>query len=170
MRKVGVFVWVLLGVAGVFLSFFWLPFEATAPLVAQESTPTPAPIISVENAKQVVELRRIGRGTLSDVAFSPDGKTLAVASSIGIWLYDSQDLSREPRLLEEQKLFVDSVAWSPDGQRLASGGMDSTIRVWDVQSGKVLQTLKGHTGGVRTVAWSPDGSMLASGSYDNTVR
>ena len=44
------------------------------------------------------------------------------------------------------------------------------MRLWDVQTGEQLATLKGHTDGVYSVAFSPDGSTLASGSADNTVR
>jgi len=44
------------------------------------------------------------------------------------------------------------------------------VRLWEVATGKALQTLQGHTSAVYSVAISPDGKTLASGSYDNTVR
>ena len=53
---------------------------------------------------------------------------------------------------------------------LASGGSDRTIRLWEVQTGRSLGTLEGHSGNVFSVAWSSDGKMLASGSVDRTVR
>ncbi len=72
---------------------------------------------------------------------------------------------------------------------LASGSDDKTIKLWDVQSGKVNSTLpghryrqkeeanatcpvteRGHSGYVRAVSWSPDGTMLASGSDDKTIK
>src|SRR5260221_9066949 len=54
------------------------------------------------------------------------------------------------------------VAFSSDGERLASGGADSTVRVWDATTGQELATFRGHTGYVWSVAFSPDGNRLAS--------
>ena len=53
---------------------------------------------------------------------------------------------------------------------LASGGPDSTVRLWDVAARTCIATLTGHAKAVTSVAFSPDGSTLASGSHDKTVR
>jgi WD40 repeat protein len=60
--------------------------------------------------------------------------------------------------------------WSPDGTMLASGSVDKTIKLWDIQSGKVTSTLSGHSESVWSVAWNNVGSKLAIGSWDTTVR
>lgn len=66
---------------------------------------------------------------------------------------------------------VKSVAFSPDGLRIASGSSDTTIRLWDVVTGKVLgEPLRGHEREVKSVAFSPDGLRVASGSSDATIR
>lgn len=50
---------------------------------------------------------------------------------------------------------------------LASGSADRTINLWDVETGKLLHSLKGHEIAVYTVAFSPDGRVLASGGGNN---
>ena len=65
---------------------------------------------------------------------------------------------------------VSSIAFSPDGQTLASGSLDDTVRLWDVNTGEPLHTLTGHWDNVTSVAFSPDGQTLASGSSDRTIR
>ncbi len=78
--------------------------------------------------------------------------------------------------LQGHQDWVNSVTFSPNGEQLASGGEDSTIKLWEVKTGKTIRTLKkrwwrkGHQAPVRSVAFSPDGKTLASGSDDNTVK
>ena len=49
------------------------------------------------------------------------------------------------------------------------GGVNSTIHLWDVETGKDIRTFTGHTDDVDSLAFSPDGRSLASGSWDGTV-
>jgi WD40 repeat protein len=54
------------------------------------------------------------------------------------------------------------VAFSPDGRYLASGSCDNTAKVWDLETGKEVTTLRGHIGYVMAVTFSPDGKLLAT--------
>ena len=144
------------------------PTPTAVPVLASTPYPPPREPLGPENAARVAQLARWGKGWVAEVTFSPDGRLLAVASSIGVYLYAAADLS-EVRFLPTDSP-VRSVAFSPDGRALASGSDDETIRLWDAASGALLRTLAGHTDWVLSVAFSPDGRALASGSWDGTVR
>ena len=107
---------------------------------------------------------RLGKGRISQIKYSPDGTRLAVASTIGIWLYDTAT-HQEVALLAGQT-YVDSVAFSPDGSTIACGSWPASIRLWDAETGDHLRKLKGHLSLVFSVAFSPDGRTMASGSED----
>jgi WD40 repeat protein len=80
---------------------------------------------------------------------------------------------RAIRNFEGHTAGVWSVALSADGARAASGGMDGTVRLWDVKTGKGLHTFRG-AGRARCVALAPDGRRVVSGHYgpgsDNLLR
>ena len=108
---------------------------------------------------------RLGKGSIEaalatrsvPLAFSPDGGRLAVAASIGTWLYDAAT-ARAIDLLAGA--WISSAAFSPDGT-LAAGSLDGSVVLWDVSSG-ASTTLYRHEGEVHSVAFSPDGALLAS--------
>jgi len=83
---------------------------------------------------------------------------------------DSKQQTHLVVVLEGHTSQVNSVALSADGRRAISGSSDHTVRVWDVEAGKLVTTLKWHTDRVRGLALSADGRRAVSGSYDQTVR
>jgi len=103
------------------------------------------------------------------VAWSPDGKRIASASSdrtVQVW-----DATSGANLYTYtgHADSVYAVAWSPDSGRIASASFDKTVQVWDAQGGNPY-TYSRHSSWVWSVAWSPDGGRIASASGDRTVQ
>ena len=65
---------------------------------------------------------------------------------------------------------VYGVAFSPDGRQLASASLDNHVKLWDVQKGELLHTLKGHGDGVYAVAYDPSGKKVVSASLDQSLK
>ncbi|MEW6210546.1 MAG: pentapeptide repeat-containing protein, partial [Acidobacteriota bacterium] len=126
--------------------------------------------IRVEREEVSAMVQGVPLGAINSVAWSPDGKLIAAASSDNtIRIFDAATgLCR--RWLIGHLGTVNCVCWNPDGRQLASGSSDQTVRVWDTESGQLIRSLEGHKGSVWSVAYRGDGSQLASGSSDQTVR
>ncbi|NEQ32681.1 MAG: protein kinase [Leptolyngbya sp. SIO4C5] len=74
------------------------------------------------------------------------------------------------RTLTGHSSWVTTIAFNPKTPILASGSLDDSIRLWNLQTGALLQTLAGHARGVNEVAISPGGQVLASCGDDDTVK
>jgi WD40 repeat protein len=109
--------------------------------------------------------------------FSREGGHLASASADGaVKLWDATRLGQEqtprPILGARVGMGAMTLAFSPDGQRLVGGGEKHTVKIWDVQTGRELRTLHGHSGDVWATAFRPDpeGRWVASAGEDSTVK
>lgn len=116
------------------------------------------------------KVHRFGGGTVTSVAWSPDGERLATGSLDQTWILWDAATGEELQRVNSDSLEVESLAWSPDGKRLATGTGDNTAKVWDAASGELLLTLRGHTNAVLSVAWSPDGNRLTTASWDHSIK
>ena len=114
---------------------------------------------------------RLGKGNVTRIAYSPDGAQIAVATEIGVWLYDAETY-KEKALLTREDGGAESVAFSLDGEILAFGtrAWDAAVHLWNAKTGEHLFTLTGDFRTVDCVAFSPDGKTLASASGGEIVR
>ena len=78
--------------------------------------------------------------------------------------------TREVKTFRGHSHGIWAVAFAPDGLTMASGGVDRLIRIWDIETGRLLRSLRGHTHDIRALVYTPDGTALASGSEDRTIR
>lgn len=134
----------------------------------------------VPTGKLITTLSSPSGQMVRSVAFSPDGKTLVSGSydQINLWnlenmLAGCKDASScRPRKTFSGKLgIVESIAISPDSQTLACGTKDKTIKLWNLQTGKLQDTISGLSDPVHTLTFSPDGKTLVSGgSEDGTIE
>ena len=101
-------------------------------------------------------------GSVSGVAFSPDGKRIVSGSgdqTLKIW---DAEKGQEIFTLKGHTDLVNRVAFSPDGKRIVSGSWDNTLKIWDAEKGQEMLTLEGHSENVSSVAISPDGKRIIS--------
>ncbi|WP_435009326.1 hypothetical protein P12x_000578 [Tundrisphaera lichenicola] len=104
------------------------------------------------------------------LAITPDGKSIIVPVDNGLSVFDLKTGRRTSALPGPPQTNAMSVAVSPDG-KIAAGGFNSKqILLWNLKTGKVLRTLRGHTGVILRMAFSPDGQQLASGDSEHSVR
>jgi WD40 repeat protein len=112
------------------------------------------------------------KGSISGVAWSPDGSRVALALTLpekAVLVLDAST-GRTLRKLLGHTHAVSAVAWSRDSRFLVSSSYDKTCRVWDSTTGEPRAILVGHGGFVYSVAWNHDGTRVATAGADGTIK
>lgn len=118
-----------------------------------------------------LELKCFDRQTNRSVAFAPDGKTALCGALYDgkLRLFDTTN-GKEVKRLPGHADWVVCVAFASDGKVALSGGLDKTIKLWDVAAGKLLRTFNLRNAVLSSVAFSPDGWRVLSSGSDGIVR
>lgn len=123
---------------------------------------------------------RLGKGEINDIKFSPDGKRLAVGTSIGIWIYDVHS-RKEVTFMKSDKYQIDVLMFIENGMKIVSVGIDGPIGriiTWEVETEttpekpnipEIGDQLSG-TGYFWASALSHDGNLLAIGNGSGSVN
>ena len=108
-------------------------------------------------------------GSAYTVAFSPDGRLLAVGNDGKLIVWDWKNRQIVHTLPGHEKNAI-SVAFSRDGRLLASASTGEGVKLWDAQTWLLLRTFPAHPHPVSALAFSPDGSQLAESNFDRKVN
>jgi WD40 repeat protein len=134
-------------------------------------SPDPAADALPEGALVRVGTTRLRHaGSVINVVFAPDGKSLATCGNDALVRLWDAATGKEIRRFEGHKGSLEGLAFSPDGKTILSAGNDGIARLWDVATGKEVRQLAGHQGTL-TAIFSPDGKTVATkGGSDATGR
>lgn len=138
-----------------------------------------AKIWDLDASRELLELKmsepriQIVRGTqhaVNAVAFSPDGRRIAVGGMNRQVQVCELATGQERLLLKGHTAPIWSVGFSPEGRRIVTAGADAVVKVWETTTGKELLTLNGHSNAVFAAAFSPNGRQIATSGDDRTAK
>jgi len=112
--------------------------------------------------------------SVKGLAVTVVGKTLlSCSANEGPPTWRAWDISTNEFFLTAQDIgnaVIHSIVVSRFGSKVISGGSDSTVKGWNLESGELIQILRGHSGDVSSVQLMPDERFVVSGSHDKTVK
>lgn len=155
-----------------------LAFDASISDVTQfrdvstgENNHSTSPQLNPSNVQQLELQHLLGYGSAKVAVWSPDGQILAVGGAHGIWLFDATDWTVEPRLLSDDRGWVQELTFNPDGNLLFAVDLDGDISLWDVETETRLDQfgLTGDKFGIKAMGFTPSGRVVVATSNGRYV-
>lgn len=138
------------------------PTRVTAPVMPSNQ------VITASNINQITKLGVIGRGTITEFIYSPDGTNLIISTETGIWIYQVDDHSLIKHLPSDEP--ITSIDITGDSKILFSVGRSGLVNLWNMETFEVLDTFDCGETSLRTLAVSNDGRFLATGGDFSSGR
>ncbi|NWF70201.1 MAG: WD40 repeat domain-containing protein [Chloroflexi bacterium] len=123
-------------------------------------------VITLDNVTQLKVLARVKHGWVTQVAWSPDGRALAVANAEGVALY-AGGFGGTPSSTLRHPAPAKGVAFHPTQPLIAAACADTLVRLW--LSAEKYVELRGHSDAASSVVFSPDGAQLFSAGSDGQM-
>ena len=135
-------------------------------------------ICRLSDSKEISSFGEISKNSgYENAVWSNDGKRILTIHSSNRFILTAWDIETKKavytyNLTDGFEFFIDCLEFSPDRRYVAAGCHSGgyVIRVWNVDTGKKIATLFGHTYELQTLSWSHDGKYLVSGGYDSNIR
>ncbi|TYZ58660.1 hypothetical protein PybrP1_003806 [[Pythium] brassicae (nom. inval.)] len=115
---------------------------------------------------------KLDAGGVMDMEASRNGSVLTIAAGKKVYFFDVANDFALLHAFEMPISFAEEGGASlhPSADKFIAGGSDTWVRVFDAQSGEMLECHKGHHGPVRCLRYAPRGESFATGSEDGTIR
>jgi len=111
---------------------------------------------------------RVGNSTVTGVAFHPDGNFIACSALRKLYVVDVDTGDVKWEFAIDDARMEGDLGWSPSGDRLAFGGSDGLVRIWELESGRLLHEMtptRGRPYLVKGLDWHPDGIHIATTAH-----
>lgn len=128
------------------------------------------------HCKTGIQWHKNAIGLNNNDGISPDGRLRVSSRPDGSIALDNlifdptPEQQKIPNMLSGHAAAVNAIAFSPDGKTLASSGEDRKIKLWDLDTGRLLLTLSTPNSKAQILVFNPAGKLLASGSTDNIIQ